>query len=539
MARSASIIGSFRAAFVESMESTDIQATLKRYAEQRRLLDAVSKRIAASGGLDETLPHILTGICQATKAIGARIILEKNGKLQSFAMGPQADALAGADQTLHQYLHQHKTPQIINVSTPPDGLTLAGLDVASTIVLLPLETENRRYGTLWVAFKNSYTMSDDEQEFLELLALQATIAITNAQAFDAVRAGQEQLAAILASAMDAIIMVDGEGKTQVFNPSAESLFGIKATEAIGKPFDTIIQDETLLNLMNPDAESADNAEYEAGDGRTYSPHVSTVTNENGSLNGYLLVLRDVTRFKHLVENMSQFLYTVSHDLRSPLTAAKGFVDMLPMVGELNEKQSTMQTKILTGIVDMTNLVEKVLDAGRLDPEMGNYELRRETCDPTEIVRKVHTTMNGAAEKKDISLNLKVDEGVPAVKLDEMMLERALTNLVENAIKYSPEGTTVTITAGVNKDNLFFSVSDNGYGIPEEDQKRLFERGQRIRRREHRTVRGSGLGLFIVKNVAQQHGGNATLESKVGEGSTFTIQIPLFQNQHHKAEDSSA
>jgi signal transduction histidine kinase len=246
-----------------------------------------------------------------------------------------------------------------------------------------------------------------------------------------------------------------------------------------------------------------------------------------ALPGWRMVLMvDVSHFKRLNENMTMFLQTVSHDLRSPLTAAKGFVDMLPMVGEINERQVMMLDKVTTSIVDMTNLVEKVLDAGRLDPEMGAYEIRREMCDPAEIIEKVASSLAPAASKKNLILEAEAGQGVPVMNLDTMMIERSLTNLVENAIKYTPEGGTVWVRVSAENHRLTFSVEDNGFGIPSDKLPSLFERGSRVRREEHKAIRGSGLGLFIVKNVAQQHGGDATIESVEGQGSIFRIVIPL-------------
>jgi PAS domain S-box-containing protein len=369
-------------------------------------------------------------------------------------------------------------------------------------------------------------MAPDEHEFLDILALQAAIAIANTQAFEAARSGREQLAAILASAVDAIIMVDSQGKIRVFNPAAEVLFETPARNALGKRFTQVIRSEELQNLVYPTSAPPDNIEYTAPDGRIFAPHVSEVISENGRPDGWLLALRDVTRFKRLNDKMSEFLHTVSHDLRSPLTAAKGYLDMLPLVGAVNERQGTMVGKILTSINDMTNLVEKVLDAGRLDPEMGTYELRREPCDPAELVDKVVSTLSTAAQQKEIALSSSSASNVPIMNLDEMMVERALVNLVENAIKYTPDGGEVRVEAKIVDEALILSVTDNGYGIPLEAQSRLFERGERLRRQEHKHIRGSGLGLFIVRNVAQQHGGKAVVQSREGQGSTFSIILPL-------------
>lgn len=507
---------------------SETQSILQRHLEQRQLLTEVSHRIASSAGLAEILPHILQGICQATGAAGARIVLEEGSRIIAFAIGKKADLLATLDLPIHHFGRTLTGAALIWADEVPTELASAELSqLVSALMVLPLDAQQQRHGTLWIGFDGEQvSLQEDEREFVYLLTLQAAIAVANARTFEAARNEREKLAAILASAQDAVIMVDNYGKIQVFNPSAETLFEIGAHAVIGRTFTDIIQSEELQLLMNSTGDTPDSVEYITPDKRTFAARVSEVFAENGARSGHLLVLRDVTRFKRLVHNMSDFLHTVSHDLRSPLTAAKGFVDMLGMVGEINEKQKGMQAKILTSLNDMSNLVEKVLDAGRLDPEMGTYQLRRDTCDPYTIVNKIVSTLSPIAAQRNIELRIDSAPNIPVMHLDEMMVERALTNLVENAIKYSPEGSTVTIGLALENEHLVLSVSDNGYGIAPEDQARLFERGERIRRKEHRAVRGSGLGLFIVKNVAQQHGGNVQLISQVGEGSTFSILVPL-------------
>jgi signal transduction histidine kinase len=239
----------------------------------------------------------------------------------------------------------------------------------------------------------------------------------------------------------------------------------------------------------------------------------------------VLLLRDITRYRNLRDNQSEFVSTVSHDLRSPLTYMHGYATMLPMVGELNEKQKGFADKIILGISQMTDLVDKILDASRLDPE-GNYELNRETCDVSKIVSDIVSNHQQAAEKKNISLNSDMRDGVPILNLDDVMLRRALNNLVDNAIKYTPDNGSVTVSARIRDNNLVLAVTDTGLGISEENQKHLFERFRRVRRREHQTIKGNGLGLFIVKSVAQKHGGDAWVESAEGQGSSFAIRIPL-------------
>jgi two-component system phosphate regulon sensor histidine kinase PhoR len=324
------------------------------------------------------------------------------------------------------------------------------------------------------------------------------------------------------------ILLFGEDKTLLLaNRAATALLGRTQSELFGQAFDQLFPQEEMARLLNHPHSADYTRIFLMYDERFFQPQLLPLpASQEAQGGGFIVVLSEVSHFKRLNENMTLFLQTVSHDLRSPLTAAKGFVDMLSMVGELNQKQIIMREKILVSISDMTNLVEKVLDAGRLDPEMGAYELRRELCDPAEVVEKVVSHMSATATKKDQALSPAIGPGLPMLSLDHMMIERALVNLVENAIKYTPNGGEIQVAAYVQGENLYFEVRDNGLGIAPELQVKLFERGSRIRRVEHRNIRGSGLGLFIVKNVAQQHGGDAEVDSVEGQGSRFRIRIPL-------------
>lgn len=234
------------------------------------------------------------------------------------------------------------------------------------------------------------------------------------------------------------------------------------------------------------------------------------------------------RHQKLMQNQNEFVRIVSHDLRSPLTSVQGFASMLEsqMVGPLTEKQQHFVEKILAGVSQMTSLVDNIQDAGRYDPETGFYEMERSPVDLIDVVQRIANNHLMPAEKQELTLSVKADSNVPIVNVDSNMLERSITNLVDNAIKYTPNGGRIEVGVNREGDDIVITVRDNGYGISPENKRMLFQRHFRIRRREHKRVKGSGLGLFIVRSVAQQHDGDAFVESEEGEGSIFGIRIPL-------------
>ena len=239
-------------------------------------------------------------------------------------------------------------------------------------------------------------------------------------------------------------------------------------------------------------------------------------------------IRMKARHEKLGRNQSEFMRIVSHDLRSPLTSMKGFASMLEsgMVGDFNEQQAPFVDKILAGINQMTLQIDNFQDAGRYDPETGFYEMERSPCDLFDMVSRIVSNYLLPAEKQELHVTTNLAEDVPVIAADVNMLERAIINLVDNAIKYSPNGGQIEVGVQVRDDAVVVFVKDNGLGISQENQKMLFERHVRIARKEHKRVKGSGLGLFIVRSVAQRHGGDAWVESEEGKGSTFFISIPL-------------
>jgi PAS domain S-box-containing protein len=331
---------------------------------------------------------------------------------------------------------------------------------------------------------------------------------------------------ILSSIPDPLVVIDQNRCVMLLNPAAEQVFNIPADAARGMSIQDVIQSDELLSLI--DNKNGSNAEWTTDDNKTFVPRAEPIRDPNGNTEGWVIALRDITHYKKLNRNQSEFTRIVSHDLRSPLTSMQGFANMLELglVGELNEKQAHFVDKILSGITQMTALVDNIQDAGRYDPETGFYDLSRSHCDFKEIVNRIVENHLVPAEKQELRLTWHVDDNVPIINADMHMLERALINLIDNAIKYTPNGGTISINVEERDDNIIVGVTDTGYGISPENQKHLFERHVRISRQEHKKVKGSGLGLFIVRSVAQRHGGDAWVESVEGQGSTFYFSIPL-------------
>lgn len=502
---------------VASVKQSELRAQLKQYADEQTLLLEIIQRIAHGGPLGGLLGDIADMVLRGLRADGVRILL--SSPASAFAAGSLAEPMSNLDAWISREAKEIlETPAfgIPDEEMPPELKS-------ATMIAYPLNARGASQGVLWVAYQNAHTLNPAERNFLAILASQTAVAIANATAFDASRRGREQLAAILTSSVDPILVVDNDETIVLLNPAAEQTFGIN--DVTGKRLSEVIADGPILNLLRDEAPNAEGIEWQSANGQTFAPRVSDILNEQDGRTGRLLILRDITRYRNLRENQAEFVSTVSHDLRSPLTYMNGYIDMLPMVGDFTDKQRYFAEKISNGIAQMTDLIDKVLDASRLDPE-GNYQLHREPCDITKLVSDVVYTHIGPAEKKGLTLTADLNAQLPVLNLDEMMVKRALNNLTDNAIKYTPAGGTIVVRALVRDNDLILCAQDNGPGISPENQKHLFERFRRVRRRDHQSVKGSGLGLYIVKRVAERHGGRAWVESVEGQGSTFFFSIPI-------------
>jgi signal transduction histidine kinase len=332
-----------------------------------------------------------------------------------------------------------------------------------------------------------------------------------------------------------VLVTDSYNCLLLSNRAASRALGLDSENSTGQPTERVIQQRVLFDLLQASAQQQQSAEIVLRDKRTYLATASTVSVEGRPV-GRVCILRDVTHFKELDAMKSEFVATVSHDLRSPLTLMRGYATMLPMVGGLNDQQQNYAQKIISAVENMTQLVNNLLDLGRIEVGVG---LELENVAVLDILERVTGSLRPQAEQKHITLSVEIPRDMPnTVEADAALLYQAIYNLVENAIKYTPRDGRVTIGAHSSGAFLVFEVSDTGIGIPADDMPRLFEKFFRGSQREARTQHGTGLGLAIVHSIAGQHGGKVSVESQPGKGSTFCLQIPLAQPKEPASKGDS-
>jgi len=520
-----------------------------RWEELNRLL-VVSQGVASSLEIDESLKPVLeaalsTGATSARIVLAPEIMPETDGiqiKPIAFSLGPDPDRYQALDEQLlalnqiqpSLILQNTKRQRVLNFSI--------GMPRPETLAACVLGHENMYYGTMWLAFEKPHQFSQDEIRYLTTLASQAAIAVTNARLFLTSEISRQRMAAMLASSPDPVLVTDQHNRLIIANPAAIQLLGLEYQSGKILPVDQVTLNPNLKKLLYSQNIGVDTLEFQLPSGQILMATASSILTE-GELKGRVCILRDVTRFKQLDALKSEFVSTVSHDLRSPLTLMRGYATMLEMVGQLNEQQTNYVRKIIGGVENMSHLVNNLLDLGRIE---AGVSLQVETVLIHEIVERIVSAQQIHAAQKRIALSSEISPDTPAaMEADPSLLQQALNNLVENALKYTrPEG-KVLVCVGLRQEKIIFEVIDTGIGISPLDQPRLFEKfyrgahavpgstssgqagsGSLASKDSH----GTGLGLAIVKSISDRHSGQVWVESQLGKGSTFGMAIPLRQQK---------
>jgi PAS domain S-box-containing protein len=506
---------------------------LKARLNELNQLLVVSQGVASSLEMQKAVQPILQSVL-STGGVSARVVLapailpdtrEEHSKPARFSHGRQADFYADLDEQILAMMMIEDEVVISNTKKPSSLHFIPGASRPKALVAVALRDETLYYGVLWVAFDQPHPFTDEEMRFINTLAGQAALAASNAHHFRTAEIGRQRLAAILESTSDPVLVTDHRDRLLLMNPSALQLFHIEAQSEEGKPVGDVIEQSELVNLMQASLTEDETVEVVLHNERVYLATASSVS-ANGKSVGRVCILRDVTHFKELDALKTEFVATVSHDLRSPLTLMRGYATMLEMVGDLNKQQEGYVQKIVVGVESMSRLVNNLLDLGRIEADVG---LRLEMLSIPNLVDEVTDSLSLQAAQKKIQMHTTYPaQTIPLVEADQALLTQALHNLVENAIKYTPSGGNVEVNVSVDQGYIVFSVRDTGIGVSPVDQPRLFERFYRSANREAKRERGTGLGLAIVKSIAERHGGQAGLQSQLGSGSTFYLSIPIRQ-----------
>ena len=441
-----------------------------------------------------------------------------------------------ASRTLFASLAQ-ASPQLIHsddsqhASSPVVRLLRERWQVPRLFVI-PLVTRGRLVAVLVVSGASFLSDLDERQEQLaESFAFLAATAIENARLYENVLEQRQELEAVLQGIGDAVIVTDANLNILMVNPVAIRTLHLPA-EPDGLPLASVIENEDLLDVMQAVFTSKEAVimrditfEFPGEKPRTFQAVASAVVGPGQTARGVVTVLRDITAQKELEKMKSNFLSVVSHELKTPLHSIKGFVEIIRMgkAGPITD----LQADFLTTVKEQTQVLQRMIDDllvfSRL--EAGQLRLHAEEISLAAIAAGVVQKLTPLAEEKGIALTTLLPDDFPDIQGDYMRMEQVITNLVENAIKFTPAGGKVTIDGRDLGERVQVWVQDTGIGIPESEQERIFDRFYQVDASERRAYRGAGLGLTICKHIVERHGGRIWVESQPGEGSTFYIELP--------------
>lgn len=390
-----------------------------------------------------------------------------------------------------------------------------------TQMSVPVKREEKVIGVLTLLSRTLNGFTDEHLEFARRLSNRAGVAVDNARLFTETKREREKLSNILRNIADNVILVGLDHHIEMINSSAILAFHLSVDESyVGKSFTDVINHSKLQIAYQDAVESNDNitAELDLPNGRTY--HVSI---EYHAGIGRILVMQDITYFKETDRLKTELVATVSHDLKQPLSVMRGYLDLLKMVNDFDEKSLKYVDNLNFAFQSMRQLIDDLLDIARIE---AGLLLELEDVSLLDILNHAIRANTQQAEAKSIKLESELPDIIPAYHGDPRRLEQVFNNLISNAVKYTPPEGEVKVYVEVRHDNIRVFVKDNGMGIGAEDQAKIFERFYRVRRPETDSIEGTGLGLAIVKSLVEAHQGKIDLKSVLGEGSTFRVALPV-------------
>ena len=389
------------------------------------------------------------------------------------------------------------------------------------IMALALKGENHAYGVYWLGYEKPHVFSQEEIDFARAICNEVAAGLDRMRLLEEAENERERLKAILEATPDAVLFFDANGRLILVNQAASALDGVLGRLEIGAKSEQILRNTALQRLLQEAERTHQEAEVALGEDIVVRADISPVYDGPRFL-GKMCLLSDISRYKQLDELKSDFVATVSHDLRAPLSLVKGYLSMLPMVGGLSEQQGDYLERSQQAVETVSHLVDNLLDMKRMEKAA---QLNLESFDAGAEAQSVLDELKPFAIQRGIELSLRTPWNETVLRADRTLIHQALVNLVDNAIKFSPMRGTVELRVELDADLVTFVVEDHGAGISPLDLPHVFDGLEEGSRRDAPGGRGAHMGLAITKLIAGRHGGRVWAESRLGRGSTFYLEIP--------------
>ena len=341
---------------------------------------------------------------------------------------------------------------------------------------------------------------------------------------------RNEIRAILTSVIEGVLAIDKNERVILFNSALEEMFKVIKDKVIGKFFWEVIRNNELSVLLK---EAMNKRKLETREltlflpeERIFQVHALPIKGEEG-ISGVVAVLHDITELKKLERMRIEFVANVSHELRTPLTSIRGFVETLKG-GAIREPENSQRfLDIIESHTErLNNLINDLLELSKIESKEIKMEFQPIAL--REAIEEVVSNFKEALKQKGHIVEIDIPPDFPQVEADPERIEQVFTNLLDNAIKFTPKNGRICIRAVDKEKDIQIEVSDTGIGIPQEHLPRLFERFYRVDKARSRELGGTGLGLSIVKHITQAHGGKVGVESELGKGSKFFFTLPKNQ-----------
>jgi two-component system NtrC family sensor kinase len=393
--------------------------------------------------------------------------------------------------------------------------------LVKSLIYVPLKIGERIIGVLGVDNRQAApAFTHHDVRLLSVLAGYAAIALENARLFSEVESERTKLATVLAGTEEPILVTTGpDNRVVLANTAARRTFHLPAEAVEGYPLTQLIDNRDLTEFL-------------AGTLETDAPQKAEISLDGGEILfatltpipgvGRAMIMQDITSLKELDQMKSEFVSTVSHDLRSPLTSILGYAHMLKSVGPLNERQEMFIERITRGVNQITELINDLLDIGRIEAGM---DMDMAPCDVALMLEAMAEQFEDMAAHKNQRLVFQSTPEAIRVRGNDLRLRQVISNLVSNAIKYTPEGGKIHLSVEQQDSTVLLRVKDNGLGIPASDLPYIFDKFYRVDSDETVDIQGTGLGLSICKSIIERHSGRIWAESAHGQGSTFYVALP--------------
>jgi len=503
-------------------EITGTTASLEKRVSELEVLLTIGRNLTSTLELDNVLKSVLSAAVKLTNAEeGSLLLLDE--ETDELYMRASHNFEKGFAETFRLPVSDTLAGQVV-ASGKPLILSKGSLEKIKTaylvqaLIYVPLKFDDKIIGVLGVDNRlHRLPFTDRDLLLISLLADYAAIAIENARLYQATEIERTKFETVLSNMGDAVMILDQQERIRLVNAAMSNALGISEEKLLNNLVFEVISQSDFLMLLQLDKEKITRShEISLNDSRIFSAQYTNIPNV-----GAVITMQDISYLKELNRLKDNFVHTVSHDLRSPLTAVLGYAELLERVGKVNEQQREFIRRINSSVQDITSLINDLLDLGKIE---AGFDAHRESIQLDNILRYTLDNIKILAENKKQTLDIDIATDLPRIRGNPVRVRQMFDNLIGNAIKYTPKEKKIFIKLHCEDNQIIFKVADQGQGIPQEDQPHIFEKFYRASNITS-SATGTGLGLAIVKTIVESHNGRIWVESKIDEGSTFFVVLP--------------